>query len=103
MSNTFENSITVVSAGTSQASGAASAGTTIPLCSSGEVPRYIRIASSNAAYVRIGAGAQTAVAGDLMVQAGDAAVISVPRGYTHFAVLQVTVAGVVQISPLENM
>lgn len=103
MSNTFENSITVVSTGSNTASGAASAGTTIPLCLSGEVPRYIRVAASVAAYFRIGGGAQTAVITDMMVQPGDAVVISVPKGVTNYACLQVGSAGVVQVSPMENM
>lgn len=103
MANTFGNSITVVKTGVSQASGAASAGAAIPTAQSGEIPRYIRVAATVAACIRIGAGAQTAVATDLMVQPGDAVILSVPSGFTNFAVIQVAAAGVVIVTPLENM
>jgi SH3-like domain-containing protein len=102
MSNTFENSITVTKTGANTASGAASAGGTIPTCSSGELPRYIRVTASNAAYFRIGPGAQTAVNTDLMVQPGDAVTMAVCN-LTNYACLQVSVAGVVVVTPLENM
>lgn len=102
MSNSFQGTITVVKTGVSQASGAASAGTTLPTAQSGEVPRYIRVAATVAACFRMGAGAQTAVATDLQVQPGDSAILHVPNGFTHFAVIQVAAPGVVQISPLEN-
>lgn len=94
--------ITVVKTGVQQASGAASAGGTLPTAQSGEVPRYIRVAATAPACIRIGAGAQTAVATDLQVQPGDTVILSVPRGFTHFAVIQVSAAGIVQISPLED-
>jgi hypothetical protein len=97
------NAITVTKTGVTQASGAASAGGALPTMSSGEIPRKIRIAASAAACVRIGVGAQTAVATDLQVQPGDAVILNVPQGYTNFAVIQVAAAGVVQISPLEDM
>lgn len=104
MSQTYQGGpITVTATGVSQASGAASAGGTLPNCSSGEVPRYIRVAASVAACVRIGAGAQTAVATDLAVQPGDAVILHVPKGVTNYAVIQQTAPGVVQISPMENM
>jgi hypothetical protein len=106
MSGVFHYGMTVAKTGVSQASGAASAGTTLPTVSSSsntDVPKYIRVAATAAAYFRIGAGAQTCVAGDLLVQPGDAVVMAVPSGYTNFACLQVSVAGVVVVTPLENM
>ena len=103
MSNTFENSITVTTTGSNTASGAASAGAAIPVSSSGERPRYIRVAASVAAYFRIGVGAQTCVNTDMMIQPGDAVIISVPSGVTHYACLQVAAVGVVVVTPLENM
>jgi hypothetical protein len=104
MANTFMSSgLTVVKTGVAQASGAASAGGALPTASSGEIPRWIRVAATAAACFRMGAGAQTAVATDLQIQPGDAVVLSVPQGFTNFAVIQVAAAGVVQISPLENL
>lgn len=104
MSKVFiASAITVTATGANIATSGVSAGTTIPVSSSGERPRYIRVAATAAAYVRIGVGAQTAVTTDLLVQPGDAVVLGVPSGVTHIAALQVAAAGVVQVSPLENM
>lgn len=95
--------ITVTTTGIVMTSGAVSTGTTIPNMSSGEKPRFIRIAASAAACVRIGAGAQTAVTTDLQVQPGDAVILQVPSGVTNIACIQVAAGGSVQVSPLENM
>lgn len=96
------NAITVVATGKSQASGAASAGTTLPTDSSGVVPKYVRVAATAPACFRFGFGSlPTALATDLQVQPGDAVILSVNNA-THFACIQVSAAGVVQVSPLEN-
>lgn len=94
--------ITVTTTGVSITTGAASSGGALPNASSGEVPRYVRIAASVAACVRIGVGAQTAVATDMLVQPGDAVVIAVPRGCTHVAAIQLSAAGVVIVTPVED-
>ncbi|MBT2300367.1 hypothetical protein J7E70_07805 [Variovorax paradoxus] len=94
--------ITVTVTGVSITTGAASSGGTLPNASSGEVPRYVRIAASVAACVRIGPGAQTAVATDMLVQPGDAVVLAVPRGCTHVAAIQLAAAGVVIVTPVED-
>ena len=95
--------ITVAVTGVTIATSAVSASATIPNMSSGEKPRFIRIAATQPACVRIGAGAQTAVTTDLQVQPGDAVILQVASGVITVAAVQVAVAGVVQISPLENM
>jgi hypothetical protein len=98
------NFITVTATGASVTTGAASVNGTIPLDSAGNVPRYIRIVATASAYFRMGAGAgtPTAVSTDLMVQPGDAVVLSVNNN-TKFAALQVSAPGVLQVSPLENV
>jgi hypothetical protein len=102
MSGIYQGSfITVTKTGVTQASSGSSAGGTIPLDSSGNVPKFIRVAATAAACIRLGPGAQTAVTSDLQVQPGDAVVMMVPSGYTNYAVIQVAAAGVVQISPLD--
>jgi SH3-like domain-containing protein len=93
---------TVTVTGVSITTGAASSGGALPNASSGEVPRYVRIAASVAACVRIGPGAQTAVATDMLVQPGDSVVLAVPRGCTHVAAIQLAAAGVVIVTPLED-
>ena len=96
--------MTVAVTGVTLASGAASTGTTLPVMSSGERPRYIRVAASAPACVRIGAGAQTALVTDLTVQPGDAVILAVATGITNIACIAATAtAGIVQISPLEDM
>lgn len=96
--------ITATVTGITLASGAASTGTTLPVMSSGERPRFIRIAATAAACIRIGAGAQTALTTDLQIQPGDAVILMVPTGITNIACIAATAtAGVVQVSPLENM
>lgn len=98
----MDNFLTVTVTGVSITTGAASSGGALPNASSGEVPRYVRIAASVAACVRIGVGAQTAVATDLLVQPGDAVILAVPRGCTHVAAIQLAAAGVVIVSPCED-
>lgn len=95
--------ITVAATGVAITTSGVSASATIPNMSSGEKPRFIRIAATAAACVRIGAGAQTALTTDLQVQPGDAVIIQVATGVVTIAAIQVAVAGVVQVSPLENM
>jgi len=103
MSYNFEMAITVTATGKAQASGAASAGTTLPTDSAGNIPRYVRVAATVPACFRFGYGSlPTAVSTDLQVQPGDAVILTT-NGATHFAVIQVAAAGVVQVSPLENM
>lgn len=94
--------ITVSKTGVQLASGAASAGSALPTDSAGNIPRLIRVSATLPACVRVGNGAQTAVATDLQVQPGDAVVMTT-NGATHIAVIQVAAAGIVQISPLENL
>ena len=94
--------ITVSVTGVALATSAVSNSTTIPNMSSGEKPRFIRVAATQPACVRIGAGAQTAVTTDLQVQPGDAVIMSV-NGNDKFAVIQVTAGGIVQVQPIENM
>lgn len=79
-----------------------SASATIPNMSSGELPRYIRVAATAPACVRLGKTTATAVTTDLQVQPGDAVILSV-NGNDKIAAIQVAAAGVVQVSPLENM
>jgi hypothetical protein len=94
--------ISVAKTGIQLITSATSAGATIPLDSAGNVPRFIRIAATQPACVRMGVGTQTAVVTDLQVQPGDAVVIST-NGQTHIAAIQVSVGGVVQVSPMELM
>jgi len=90
------------SVGVNITTGAASASATIPLDTSGNKARYIRISASLAAYVRIDKTTATAVSTDMMVQPGDAVILQVGQ-YDKVAALQVAAAGVVQVSALDDV
>ncbi|MES2187957.1 MAG: hypothetical protein V4505_25625 [Pseudomonadota bacterium] len=98
----MDDFVTVTATGILLTTSGASAGGALPVASSGEIPRYVRVAATAAATVRMGVGAQTALTTDMLVQPGDAQIMVVPRGVTHMAALQVTAPGVVQVSPLED-
>lgn len=96
------NNMTVIKTGVNLATSAASAISPLPTAQSGEIPRYVRIAASVAAHVRLGIAGTTALATDMMVQPGDAVTVVVPRGITHVAAIQDTAAGTVNVVPLED-
>lgn len=103
MGNRFDGYITVTVGGGVIATSAASAQTAIPNCSSGEKPRYVRVAASAPACIRMGKTSVTASNVDTQIQPGDATIFSVPLGYDVIAAIQVSGPGAVQISPLENL
>jgi hypothetical protein len=94
--------ISVSNTGIQLAASGVSAGAMIPYGSAGDVPRLIRIASTVAACVRIGYGSQTALVTDLMVTPGES-IVCTTAGASHIAVIAQSTAGVVQVSPLENL
>lgn len=96
------SSITVTKRGVTLATGAASASIPIPTNSAGEVPQYVRLSATAGCYVGVSNGAGTAAAGDLLVQPGDSIPRLRTRGLTHINAIQVSAAGVLQISPLED-
>lgn len=99
----LDDAITVIASGATISTSGTSARVALPNMSSGEGPRYIRVSATAAAYVKLGKdNTVTAAAGDLLVQPADAVILSVNRN-TYIAAIQVAGAGVVQVSPLENM
>lgn len=92
----------VTQTGVRSATGAASAGGTLPLNASGAVPRFVRIATTAAAHVRIGKGAQTSVNTDLMISPGEPTILAT-LGADNYAAIQAVAAGVIQISSVEDM
>lgn len=93
--------IQVSATGLSITTGAASAGGALPVGASGLVTRYVRVSASVAACVRVGNGAQTAVATDMLVQPGDAVLLNCIR-CTHIAAIQLAAAGIVIVTPVED-
>lgn len=96
-----DDAFTVLKTGSNIAFGAASASVAIPTDSAGNVPKYLRLAATQACYVKLGTAGVSAVAGDLLVQPADSVIVR-SYGLTNIAALQVTTGGVLQISPLED-
>ena len=97
----MDDAITIVSPGAIIAFTASSASVALPNCSAGNASKYVRLAATQPCYVRLTNGAGTAVSGDLLVQPADAVVMR-SFGFTHVNAVQVSTAGILQISPLEN-
>lgn len=93
---------TITKIGANLASGAASINAAIPTASSGQIPAKVRISATAPAAVKLGPAGVVAALGDAMVQPGDAITLAVPQGVTHFAAIQISAAGVVNIVPLED-
>jgi len=94
--------LTILKTGVNIATSGTSAGAVLATNTVGSVANLVRIAATASAYVRIGTGAQTAVSTDMMISPGEAIVVAT-NGNTHVAALQVTAAGVVQVSPVEGL
>lgn len=99
----LNRALQVSATGVSITTSGVSANAAVPNDSSGTKPRYVRIAATVAAYVRIGSGAQTAVTTDMLVQPGDAVIVNVPAASPNVAAIQVAAAGVVNVTPIENL
>jgi len=96
------NALQVSATGVSITTSGTSANGNVPNDSSGTKPRYVRVAATAAAYVRIGSGAQTAVTTDMLVQPGDAVILMCPAGTPNVGAIQVSVAGIVNVTPIES-
>jgi hypothetical protein len=95
--------LTITGAGIQIVTSAASATGTIPFDAGGNVPRYIRVAATAAACVRLFPPAGgSAVNTDTQVQPGDSLILCIPQGITKISAIQQSAAGVVQVSPCEN-
>lgn len=93
--------VTVLATGSTITTSGTSASVTIPNTASGTLPKYVRVAATVAAYVKLDKTSATAAAGDVLVQPGDAVVLVVGN-CDKIAAIQVTAAGVVQVSPVED-
>ena len=92
----------ILKTGSTISFGAASASVAIPTDLSGNPPNFVRVASTGPCYVKVGAASVTAAAGDLLVQPADSAILMV-RGCVNIAAIQVSAAGILEVSPLENL
>jgi hypothetical protein len=101
MGDAMSKAMQIFKTGTTITTGATSANATIPTTSNGTPAKYIRVAATVAAYVKLGPPTPVAAAGDILVQPGDSIVLAV-SGATVIAAIQVAAAGLVQVSPLED-
>lgn len=103
MSQNFSGGIhTITTVGKTFATGAVSANATIPLDSSGVLPRYVRIAATQNCYVKLGAAGIVATTNDILIQPADSIVAST-NGMTTIAYIQGPGGtGSLNIVPLEN-
>jgi hypothetical protein len=98
----FSNdALSVAATGAKITVGATSASATIPNMKDGTRARYCRIATAGNCHVRWGQGAQTAVDTDMLLSAGDAAVISTVGSDTVAVIQDGTSTGQFTITPLE--
>lgn len=98
----IDDAIAVFKTGSIIAFTGTSANVAIPTDQAGNIPKYIRVAANAACYVKLGVSGVAAVAGDLLVQPADAAILAT-NGCTFIAAIQVSAAGTVQVSPLEGV
>jgi hypothetical protein len=97
----MNEAISIAKTGSNITVAGTSASAAIPTGASGSAPVYVRVASTTACYVKVGVTGLTAVAGDMLLSAGEGVVLNVGRA-THIAALQVSAGGILQISPLED-
>jgi len=91
----------ITTVGFTAATGAASAVSPIPPDSSGRIPNYIRVSGTNC-FCKLTTAGGTATGNDMLIQPGDSQIIAVPKGITHIAYIQNTLAGQINVVPCEN-
>lgn len=91
--------LTVGAPGANITTSSTSASAAIPNGTAGERPRFIRVHATVAAYVRLGQSGLTAVAGDMIIDPSTPVILNV-AGHTHIAAIQVSGAGIVNVTPL---
>ena len=99
--NQIANSRTITQTGVSITTSGVSASAVLPVANGGAAARGYRITATVAAHVRLGVGAPTAVATDVLVQPGESLIIN-RVGFTHVAAIQNAAAGVVIVTPLDD-
>ena len=95
------DTLTIVNTGVTMTTSGTSATAALPTVS-GSVPKYCRFAATAACYVRVGVAGVAAVPGDVLVQPADAIVLRT-HSLTHFAGIQISGSGQLQVSPVEDM
>lgn len=98
----FDDAKQIQAVGTSITTGAASANAAIPNNASGKAPNYVRVQASAFAFIKFGVSGVAATANDILISPNEPEVFIV-SGNTFVAAIQQAVAGVVNVTPLENV
>jgi hypothetical protein len=93
----------IAAAGANITTGGTTARIAIPTTSAGTPPRFVRVAVSASAYVRLGDSAVEAAAGTAALVTPDCPLILRAGGFTHIAAIQLSGAGVANVCPLEDV
>ena len=91
--------LTITGIGTSLSVAGASASAALPVVS-GSVPVYCRFSVTSACHVRLGTAGVVATTNDLLLHPAESPMIRT-IGMTHFAAIQSSAAGSLQVSPVD--
>lgn len=99
----YDDAKQIQAVGATFATSGVSANAAIPNNASGKAPGYVRVQVSNFAYIKFGIGSgTTATTNDILLSPNEPEVFQV-SGNTYIAGIQQSVAGVVNITALENV
>lgn len=92
----------IATSGVTITTSAVSANASIPPNSSGTAPNYVRVQTTNYAFIKFGAAGVAATSNDVLISPNEPEVFSV-NGFVSIAAIQQAAAGVVNITPLDNV
>lgn len=100
----MDGSITIIAAGATITNSLTSTRVAIPTDSAGNIPNYVRMASTGQMCVRAGNSSVSATTNDTLVQNADSIILRT-IGMTHIAAISATgtTSGYLQISPLDDL
>lgn len=88
--------------GTTITTSGTSANAAIPNNGSGKSPNYVRVQASAFAYIKFGVSGVAATTNDILLSPNEPETFAV-SGNTFIAAIQQAAAGVVNVTPLENV
>ena len=98
----FDDSLLIQTTGVNATTSGTSASFALPNTAAASAARVVRVAATQAAYVNFGTSSGVvATPNNILVQPADAVVLTLPRGTTHFAVIQEGTAGKVNVQAIE--
>lgn len=97
-----EDSIHVATTGFTVATSGTTASQALPNTSDGTKPRYVRVASVNSCYIKLGVAAVTATTNDMLIQPADSLILAV-GGNTHIAYIQDTAGAKLNVQAMEDL